>query len=106
MTELQAYEALKFWLPITSGFTFVYGAYRSLKKSIGAWADMLLNNHLHSIEINTKQSAALLTEVRDDGRKVAENVAQVASDLKVHEGKDDEVQHSILSTLEVLKDRS
>jgi hypothetical protein len=99
------YEILKFWLPLISGFGLVIHGYRSAENGISAWADSLLNNHLHSIQAATEKTAATLVEVRDDGRKAATEVAKVRENLQKHQDADEKVQREILTTLEVLKDR-
>lgn len=116
MTALAFYAALKFWLPMLTGFTFVYSGWKSATRRITEWADRLLNNHLSHIQIATEDTAEavkeyasaslkLLEEIRNDGKAAAHAVAQVRSDLKEHEDADTDLQGKILLGIEVLKDR-
>ena len=113
MTWPEIYNQLKYWIPLTTVCTMIYRAYRQASKSITDWADKLMSNHLTDIQAATERSAVLLEEVRDNqisqGVKVdlvAIHSAKVASDLEKHEQEDGKVQRDILTTLEVLKDRS
>jgi len=113
MTGTQIYDAVKYWLPVTTFFTVGYSAYRSVLAKVTIWGNKLLENHLKHIQSATEESAKVLKEVRDNqisqGVKVdlvAAHVAKVANDLEKHEEADGEVQHQILTALEVLKDRT
>lgn len=76
---------------MTTAFGLVIGAYRSAAKGITSWADKLLNNHLSHIQIATEQTAMLL--------------AQAQKDQKEYQDKDARVQQTIVTSLEILKDR-
>jgi hypothetical protein len=76
-----AYEAVKYWLPLVTGFGLVIRAYSSTTKSINAWANALLNNHLHSIQEATQETVVLLRNMRDNDAEIAEKVEQVRCDL-------------------------
>src|SRR5208282_5633904 len=107
MTGNQMYDAIKFWLPITTAFTVVYGAYRNVLTKVTIWGNQLLENHLTHIQSATEDSARVLKEVRDNqatqlvqATTTAVAVAKVAVDLEKHEEADGEVQQKILTALE------
>lgn len=58
-----AYEAMKFWLPIITAATLLWKAYSAVKKNVTAWGSSLLDNHLHTIQEETKITNVLLREL-------------------------------------------
>jgi hypothetical protein len=91
MTAIAFYAALKFWLPMVTAFVLVIKAYRTLSSGVTTWADKLLNNHLSHIQTATEATATLL--------------AQSHKDQQEYQKKDAETQQSIITSLEILKDR-
>lgn len=79
---------LKFWLPILSAFGLVIKGWRTAVEKVTAWADRLLNNHMHHIEANTAETA------------------EAMRDLKTYLESNVAIQQSILTNLEILKDRT
>ena len=99
------YEAIKYWLPVTTAFTLIVKAYSSAKKGVGMWAHKLLANHLQHIQNNTEKSCVLLGQIVDFQKKAQNSIENVAIDLKDHVKSDDEIQGRILTGIEILKDR-
>jgi hypothetical protein len=114
------YEGLKFWLPVVTGFGIVIKAYvhaakkvAETKNSVQAWADTMLNNHLHSIQdatmqtvSETKKTNALLKDSAQQAIAVADHVERVASTISSHQEKEAQVWAGVVKTLAIIEDRT
>lgn len=117
---LTVYDIIRWWLPIIGAAIgviktgiWIRNKVNETITAVAAWGDKALNNHLHSIEDNTSRTAAVLGEVRDNQaqqvaqiERVATAVAAVGDSLEKHAVSDDQIQHEILTGIEVLKDRN
>jgi hypothetical protein len=93
MTQIDiAYDSLRFWLPLVSGFAIVVKAYMSAKKSVGEWASRLLNNHLSHIQAATQETAA--------------SIGVLGKMLLDHQDKEMQVWSGVVQNLAVLSDRT
>ena len=108
-----AYEILKFWLPIISGFTMVIGAYFSVVKKVSAWADKLLHNHLSHIESAVANNATEAAKTNDflqaaacRESSVAQKVDMVQSTLHDQNRQQADVWKEIVEALTLLKERT
>ena len=87
LTTAAIYAFLKFWLPLASAFGLVIKGYTSLSNRAGRWAETLLSNHLHHVQLSL------------DGIQAS---TQATVDLlKQH----NDTLTTILSNTEILKDR-
>jgi hypothetical protein len=100
--QYSAYEIFKYWLPLISGFGLVISAWKTTKELFTAWADKLLNNHLHHIEINTAETVLTMKQVLEEQRT---NFSLIRDDFHERAELDTKVQQAILTNLEVLRDR-
>ena len=114
MTDLNhLYSEIKFWLPMVAAFSVVIKAYLGGKSKVSAWADSLLNNHLHGIEtatksteIETKKTNDLLRTAADRDIATASKVETVQNTLLSHHEKQLEVWHGVTQALTILKERT
>jgi len=103
------YEIFKYWLPLATGFLMVWSGFKSAKTLLKASLDKLLNNHLHHIEENTLAGATALKDThaefitlraeQQDGFKTIHDTLHARFEM------DAKIQQSILTNLEILKDR-
>ena len=101
-----AYEIIKFWLPLVSGFLLVVKAYFSAKRNVGEYANKLLNNHLHSIQDATIATVAETKRTNDILAKSVDKTNYIAAAVDDHTEKETQVWSGILQTLAILEDRS
>lgn len=103
------YEAVKFWLPLATILGLIVQGWRSLVKKITIWVEKLLNNHLHHIEENTAEAAAALRETHAEFKTMRADQAvsfmDVRRDMMLFMDGQSKIQQSILTNLEILKDR-
>ena len=99
------YDALKFWLPIITGFTLIYKLVDKGVNAFGDWADKLLDNHLTHIQAATESTAESLKQLVSLHGMTAKAITKVADDLREHEDKDDRVQGEIAKNVAILLDR-
>ena len=99
------YKALQYWGPVIGGFTIVIRAYFGAKTSVGDWADKLLNNHLHSIEVATQSTEVETKRTNTLLQESASKVDQVALTIAKHNEHEALVWAGVLTSLEILKDR-
>jgi len=107
------YEAIKFWLPMTTALTLVVKAYLGAKRGVSGWAEQLLSNHLSHIQTatettvqETRETNKLLTVAAQRDLDVATKVVEVKDTLQEHHEKQQVVWNGILNTLTVLEDRT
>ena len=55
-----AYQALKYWLPIATGFVMVWKGYRHAVDSFTTWVEAMLNGHLRGIQSTNEEIVVLL----------------------------------------------
>ena len=108
-----AYETIKFWLPIASGFSLVIGAYFSVIKKVSAWADLLLHNHLSHIESAVANNATEAAKTNDflqaaacRESSVAQKVDMVQSTLHDQNRQQADVWKEVVEALVILKERT
>lgn len=101
-----AYEILKFWLPVVSAFSLVIKAYFSMKKSIGAWANRLLDNHLSHIETATASTEQETKETNKILKEVSGQNVALYNTVTDHQEKSLRVWDSVTKTLAILEDRT
>ncbi len=112
MTGLEMYAVLKFWLPIVTAGGFVVKAYLSAKKSIGTWANTLLDNHMSHIQEASEKSSAAIIELADYHKqmlgtqeKMIISMERISEDFRDHIRDDERVQGSILLSLKAIEIR-
>jgi hypothetical protein len=107
--QYTAYEMLKFWLPLVTTFLMVMKGWTTGKKLVTSWAERLLNNHLHHIEANTAEAAQLLKDTHAEFKTLRSDQAvsfmDVRRDMMLFMDGNNKIQQSILTNLEILKDR-
>jgi hypothetical protein len=73
----EAYNFIKYWLPIISAFLMVHKGWNTFKTNVNGWADKLLNNHLSHIQSSTQETVILLRDLKDREDRKAEKVEAV-----------------------------
>ncbi len=78
-TWAAAYTLIKYWGPVLAVGTFVVKtflairkSYQEAKASISVWADAMLNNHIHTIEVG----------VTDLNKKMEDQTKEIVSELR------------------------
>jgi hypothetical protein len=56
-------EIFRVWVPFLSGVAVVWRVYKTGKSTIDAWADKLLDNHLHHIQLSLDKQTELLEKI-------------------------------------------
>ena len=100
------YEIIKYWLPLASAFTMVWGIYRGTKKNISRWAESLFENHLKHIQKATEETVAETKKTNVLLGTAAMNIADVKLSLADHVAKAGQVWDGVTKTLTVLEDRT
>lgn len=107
------YTAAKYWIPLSTLFVMVFKAYTSGKRSIGAWAEKLLSNHLTHIQaatestvLETKKTNVLLETAAVKQDATSKEVTESKNLLKDNAEKQLQVWQGVVKTLAVLEDRT
>ena len=72
-----AYQALKYWLPIATGFVMVWKGYRHAVDSFTTWVEAMLNGHLRGIQSTNEEIVVLLGTIikgQQDAARQGDNV--------------------------------
>lgn len=56
-------EVARVWVPFVSALTVIWRVFVSARKSVNAWADKLLDNHLEHIQQSLDKQTALLEKI-------------------------------------------
>lgn len=92
MTGLELYAIIKFWGPLLTGFGLALQAYRSVRKGITswvtewevdakAWADRLLDNHMHGIEEASKRAAEATADLAACSKDSCANIGRMCASM-------------------------
>lgn len=96
------YTELKYWLPLVTIITLGWKA----KFAITTWADSILNNHLHSIQLATQSTE---TETKKTNSLLEDNTGKLVmlqNTVHDHNEKQLVIFQGIVNTLAVLEDRT
>jgi len=91
---------------------FILKAYFSMKKSVGNWANTLLDNHMSHIQVASEQSSKAITELAGYHRemlgtqeKMITSMERMSEDFREHTRDDERTQGSILLSLRAIEVR-
>ena len=96
------YQEAKYWLPLVTIITLGWKA----KAAITVWADSILNNHLHSIQVATQSTE---TETKKTNSLLEDNTGKLVmlqNTVHDHNEKQLVIFQGIVNTLTVLEDRT
>ncbi len=107
------YDQLKFWLPIVTAFGIVIKGYFTVKNNVSSWADQLLHNHMHHIEVAVKSNAdeavktnVLLTAAAERETYVSSKVDMVQATLHDHRTQEAAIWKDVIEAMTILKERT
>jgi hypothetical protein len=96
------YTELKYWLPLVTIVTIGWKA----KAAITTWADSILNNHLHSIQVATQSTEVETKKTNSILVNNTDKLDVLAANLSSHQEKEAIVWQGVVNTLTILEDRT
>jgi hypothetical protein len=117
ITGLAVYAFIRFWLPIASAvalagklFLVTRKAVTNAKAEVSQWANTLLDNHMTHIQDSAEKAAAAVVELAEFHKgtisaqeRMVDEMQGVRSDLAANNAQLLNVQHQILTGIEVIK---
>lgn len=101
----QLYAALVYILPIGTFLGFVVKAYLTAKQTISEWANTLLDNHMSHIQNAAEKASNSLAEMSETNKEICATMKEMRNDFQQNQREMVDVQHDILTGIEILKSR-
>lgn len=106
------YAFIKYWLPIISVLGLFVKlalstrkAIRAAKDDISSWANVLLDNHMTHIQDAVESASKSLTSISETNKELVASMKSIREDSLHSQTELMRVQNTILTGIEVLKDR-